>query len=180
MATFETGFPAIRACIFDLDGLLINSEDIITLSTNKLLKNYGRPAFTPSIRAQLMGVPDSTNGDVFHNWAKLPISHRQVLGDDPRLGSSRKPILPNECLVFEDSVARVEAGRRAGMRVIWVPHPDMAVEYAARQKDVLAGRTGIIEIGDDWQLGEIDNGWAKSISSLEHFDYEKYSIDVRS
>ncbi|KAJ5569584.1 uncharacterized protein N7459_009014 [Penicillium hispanicum] len=274
MAT-EIGFPAIRACIFDMDGLLINSEDMITLSTNKLLEKYGRPALTPFIRAQLMGVPDSTNGDVFHNWAKLPISReqsarelreqmrlhfpnctplpgaqrllsslsrarsasgdqiglalasstksetyevkksrpetkqllnfiqadRQVLGDDPRLGPGRgkpapdiylvalqslnsgsggKPILPRECLVFEDSVAGVEAGRRAGMRVVWVPHPDVAVEFATRQKDVLAGRTGMIEIGDDWQLGKIDDGWGESISSLEHFDYEKYGIDVRS
>lgn len=271
-----TSFPAIRACIFDMDGLLINSEDIITLCMNQLLEKYGRPAITRSIRAQLMGVPGSTNGDVFHNWAKLPISRekfaremaeqmrlhfpdckplpgaekilsnlsrahsassgdrielalasstkshsyelktsrpemkrllrffqsdRRVLGDDPRVrqgrgkpapdiylvalhslnsaaGSSEKAIMPNECLVFEDSVAGVEAGRRAGMRVVWVPHLDVAAEYQARQKDVLAGRTGMIEVEDDWQLGDIDDGWAESIPSLQHFDYEKYGIDV--
>jgi pseudouridine-5'-monophosphatase len=222
-----------------------------------------------------MGVPDSTNGDVFHNWAKLPISReqfacelkdrmrltfpnctplpgaetlllnlsrarnasgdrielalasssksqsyelkisrpetkqllsffqpdRRVLGDDPRIRRGRgkpapdiylvalqslklesniKPILPSECLVFEDSVAGVEAGRRAGMRVVWVPHPDVAAEYQASQKDVLAGKTGMIEIGDNWQVGEIDDGWAESISSLEDFNYKKYGIDVRS
>jgi pseudouridine-5'-monophosphatase len=273
-----TSFPAIRACIFDMDGLLINTEDIITLCINQLLEKYGRPAFTRSIRAQLMGVPDSTNSDVFHNWAKLPISRKQfaresteqmrlhfpnckplpgamkvlsdlsrarsafsgdrielalasstkshsyelkiskpetkqllsffqsdrwVLGDDPRVrqgrgkpapdiylvalqslnsaaDSGKKAIMPNECLVFEDSVAGVEAGRRAGMRVVWVPHLDVAVEYQARQKDVLAGRTGMIELGDDWQLGDIDDGWAESIPSLEHFNYEKYGIDVPS
>lgn len=189
-----------------------------------------------------MGIPDLSNGDVFHNWAKLPISReqfaresaeqmqlhfpnckplpgaekllsnlsrahshstgdeiklalassskshsyelktsrpetkqllsfiqsdRRVLGDDPRVRQGRgkpapdiylvalqslssaadsdeKDILPNECLVFEDSVAGVEAGRRAGMRVVWVPHTDVAVEYQTRQKDVLAGRTGMI------------------------------------
>lgn len=259
-----------------MDGLLINSEDMITLSLNQLLEKYGRPTFTPSIRAQLMGVPDSSNGDVFHNWAKLPIpreqfareaseqmrlhfpdctplpgamkllsdlsgarsassgdrielalasstksssyelkiskpetkqllsffqSDRRVLGDDPRVrkgrgkpapdiylvalqslnstvNSSKKAIMPNECLVFEDSVAGVEAGRRAGMRVVWVPHPDVAVEFAAREKDVLAGRTGMIELGDEWQLGDVDDGWAETIPNLERFDYEKYSIDV--
>ncbi|KAI2995332.1 hypothetical protein CBS147346_9960 [Aspergillus niger] len=273
-----TSFPAVRACIFDLDGLLIDTEDIITLSTNKLLDKYGRPAFTRSIRAQLMGIPKSTNGDVFHNWAKLPIpreqfarestelmqahfpnckplpgaerllsnlsrarstssmakiqmalasstkshsyelkasspeteqllgffqSDRKVLGDDPRLrqgrgkpapdiflialqtlnsaaDSSETPISPNECLVFEDSVIGVEAARRAGMRVVWVPHPDVAGEYQARQEDVLAGRTKLIDIGDDWQLGEIGDSWAECIKSLEHFDYEKYGIDVPS
>lgn len=261
-----------------MDGLLINSEDIIGLSTNQLLEKYGRPPLTRSIQAQLMGVADSTNGDVFHNWAKLPISRekfaressegmrlrfpdcrplpgaenilsslsrarnsssgdmtqlalasstktrsyelktsgpdskrllsffrsdRRVLGDDPRVRQGRgKPapdiyllalqslnsginpgerdILPSECLVFEDSIAGVEAGRRAGMRVVWVPHPDVAVEYEPMHKDILAGRSGRFKVGDDWQLGEIDDGWAESIPSLEHFDYEKYGLDVVS
>lgn len=260
-----------------MDGLLINSEDMITLSTNQLLEKYGRPALTRSIRAQLMGVSNSTNSDLFHNWAKLPISReqfaresseqmrlhfpnckplpgaekllsnlsrarsasgdrielalasstkshsyeiktskpetksllsffqpeRRVLGDDPRVRQGRgkpapdiylvalqslnataesggKDIMPNECLVFEDSVAGVEAARRAGMRVVWVPHLDVAVEYQAVQKEVLAGRTGRFEVGDDWQLGGIDDGWAESIPSLEHFNYEKYGIDVPS
>ena len=66
------------------------------------------------------------------------------------------------------------------MRVVWVPHPDLAVVYQARQKDVLAGRTGMIEVGDDWQLGQIDDSWAESIPSLEHFKYETYGIDVPS
>ncbi|KAJ5466997.1 hypothetical protein N7475_004749 [Penicillium sp. IBT 31633x] len=74
MGPLETNFPAIRACIFDMDGLLLNSEDMITISTNKLLKQYGRPPLTRSIRAQMMGVPNSKNGDIFHNWAKLPIT----------------------------------------------------------------------------------------------------------
>jgi pseudouridine-5'-monophosphatase len=259
-----------------MDGLLINSEDIITQSANQLLEKYSRPPFTRSIRVQLMGIPDSSNGDVFHNWAKLPISREQfaqesaeqmqkffpnceplpgaenllltlsrarsassgnrielalassskrhsyelktskpktkrllntfppektILGDDPRvpkgrgkpapdiflvalqslnsaLGPNEKPILPSECLVFEDSVIGVEAGRRAGMRVIWVPHPDVAVEYQGKENYVLAGRTGMVEIGDEWQLGEPDDGWAECIPSLGHFDYDKYGIDV--
>ncbi|KAJ5469081.1 hypothetical protein N7475_006833 [Penicillium sp. IBT 31633x] len=278
MASPKTDFPAVRACIFDMDGLLINSEDIIGLSTNQLLEKYGRPPLTRSIQAQLMGVADSTNGDIFHNWAKLPISReqfalessegmrlrfpecrplpgaenilsslsrawsassgdmiqlalasstktrsyelktsgpeskrllsffrpdRRVLGDDPRVRQGRgkpapdiyllalqslnsgvdseeKAILPSECLVFEDSIAGVEAGRRAGMRVVWVPHPDVAVEYQPMHKDILAGRSGRFKVGDDWQLGEIDDGWAESIPSLEHFDYEKYGLDVVS
>lgn len=257
-----------------MDGLLINSEDIITLCTNQLLEKYGRPAFTRSIRVQLMGISDSINGDIFHNWAKLPIpreqfaqelrgqmqvqfqsckplpgarkllsnlSHAQnssgdkiklalasnsksdsfklktsrpetkqlldyfqpnqrILGDDARVRQGRgKPapdiylvalqslnsaadaeetIMPNECLVFEDSVAGVEAGRRAGMRVVWVPHQDVAAEYGNKQKQVLAGRVELNALANDWQLGGVDDGWVESISSLENFDARKYGIKV--
>lgn len=270
--------PAIRACISDLDGLLINSEDIITKALNQLLEKYERPTFTPSVRSKLMGVHDSSNGDVFHNWAQLPIPReqwaresralmqllfrdcepqpgaekllsnltsarssssgakiqlalassttseiyalktsrpeterllgsfqpeRRIFGDDPRLRNGRRkpapdlyllaldvlnstvdageePIKANECLVFEDSAVGVEAARRAGMRVVWVPHPDVAVEYETIQKDILAGRTGLFDAEDDRQPGEIDDGWAESIPSLEHFDYDKYGINVPS
>jgi pseudouridine-5'-monophosphatase len=44
---------------------------------NQLLQKYGRNTFTRSIRAQLIGVPGSSNGDVFHRWAKLPIPREQ-------------------------------------------------------------------------------------------------------
>ncbi|OQE08111.1 hypothetical protein PENVUL_c011G09900 [Penicillium vulpinum] len=265
MALPKTDFPAVRACIFDMDGLLINSEDIVAQFTKNLLK-------------KLMGVADSTKGELFHNWAKLPISReqfalesseamrllfpncmplpgakkiltdlscarsaasgdviqlalasstkthsyklktsrleskrllsffppdRKILLDDPRVRQGRgkpapdiylvalqvlnsglepgeSPILPSECLVFEDSIAGVEAGRRAGMRVVWVPHPDVAAEYQPRYKDILAGRSGRFQVGDNWQLGEVDDGWAESIPSLEEFDYEKYGLNVRS
>jgi pseudouridine-5'-monophosphatase len=126
---------------------------------------------------------------------------RIILGDDPRvqhgrakpapdiyllalqvinssLQGSTKRISPEECLVLEDSLPGVEAGRRAGMRVIWVPHPGLATEYRGREKEVLAGRTGLVEIGDDWQLGEIDDGWAEQLPSLEVFPFEKYGIET--
>ncbi|KAI1092130.1 putative HAD superfamily hydrolase [Rostrohypoxylon terebratum] len=272
----ETFFnlPSIRACIFDMDGLLINSEDIITLSINQLLEKYERPPLTRSIRTRLMGIPNSTNGDLFHNWATLPISReqfaresasqmrhnfssceplpgavkllenlsharnasgdiirlalapgtktrsyqlktsrpeterllgffppdRRVLGDDPRVRGRGKPapdiylvalqslnstldqgekdIRPDECLVFEDSVVGVEAARRAGMRVIWVPHPDVVAEYQGKERGVLAEGIEIAEAGDDRQLGSIDDTWAESMPTLETFDYGRYGITV--
>lgn len=270
--------PAIRACIFDMDGLLIDSEDVLTASVNQVLERHGRPPFTPSIRAQLMGIPDSTNSDVFHEWATLPISREQFAleasaqmklnfpsckplpgaerllshlstarsassgedirlalasttkkhsyelktsspetnrllsffqpdcrilgGDDPRVGkgrqkpapdvylvalgalnsasdSSERPIATEECLVFEDSVAGVEAARRAGMRVVWVPHPDIAIGHQTQLTQVLAGRTGLFSLQDEWQLGQIDDGKGESIASLSDFDYDKYGIQVQ-
>jgi pseudouridine-5'-monophosphatase len=279
-------FPPVRACIFDMDGLLINTEDIYTQCADNVLVRHGRPPLPWSIKAQLMGVPGSSNGDVFHNWAQLPITRaqfgheqnleqeklfalceplpgavrvletltgkrvnleapdaphkvgepvvevalasssesgnyarktvraetrallnlipeeRRVLADDERMKGARgKPapdifltalsainealpegekISPAECLVFEDSVPGVEAGRRAGMRVVWVPHSDLKAHFAGREEEVLAGRTGIVPIGKEEQLGERSDGWAEEIESLDEFDYEKYGILVLS
>lgn len=270
-------FPPARACIFDMDGLLINTEDMYTLCANHVLEKYGRPHLPWSVKAKLMGVPGSSTSEVFHAWAQLPISreqfktelreqqhihfpdckplpgveqllqnlttahdisgnkvhialasssekynfemktsrpetkqtfsvfheNRRVLGDDPRVQKGRgkpapdiflmalqtinsslepgeKEITPEECLVFEDSVPGVEAGRRAKMRVVWVPHPGLAAEYKGREREVLAGRIGLIEIGDEWQLGELDDGWAEYLPSLENFPYQKFGIKTTS
>jgi len=260
-----------------MDGLLLNTEDIYTLCADAVLTKYGRPRLPWSVKAKLMGVPGSSNGEVFHAWAQLPISReqykqeqkeqqaihfpeceplpgavellthltaqttrnvegrrvhvalatsserenfevktsregtkrflgmipeeRRVLGDDPRVRKGRgKPapdiyllaleiinstleegepkITPAECLVFEDSVPGVEAGRRAGMRVVWVPHPGLAVEYKGKEREVLAGRTGLVVVGDEHQLGELDDGWAEQLPSLEGFPYAKYGIEA--
>ncbi|KAI1816688.1 HAD-like protein [Poronia punctata] len=266
-------FPPIRACLFDMDGLLLNTEDLYTKCANIVLQRHNRPPLPWSVKAQMMGIPGSSNGDVFHKWAQLPISREQfkqeqaeqqrihfpeceplpgveallrrlkdaktengyqvqlalatssmkenfdlkttggragklmgfipeenrVLGDDPRVKKGRgKPapdiyllalelvnkslgddvpaITPEECLVFEDSVLGVEAGRRAGMRTVWVPHPALLNEYKGKEAEVLAGRIGLYPIGDEEQLGEVGDGWADLLPSLVGFPYERYGI----
>ena len=95
------------------------------------------------------------------------------------LPAGEPPIRPEECLVFEDSVPGVEAGRRAGMRVVWCPHPKLKEEYAGREDEVLAGRTGEAGVGvDEHQLGEPGDGWAEYLVNLENFPYERYGIVV--
>lgn len=129
--------------------------------------------------------------------------NRRILGDDVRipkgkgkpapdiyllalklvnqsLGDGEREVLPEECLVLEDSVPGVEAGRRAGMRVAWVPHPELQKEYDGREKDVLAARTGEGGDVDLHQLGEVDDGWAECLQSLENFPYSKYGIFLES
>jgi len=128
--------------------------------------------------------------------------HRRVLGDDVRIPKGRgkpapdiyllaldtinkslaegeKEILPEECLVFEDSVPGVEAGRRAGMRAVWVPHPELYTEYDGREKEVLAGRTGEGGQVDLHQLGDVDDGWADYLENLVNFPYERWGIVVK-
>ncbi|KAL1836567.1 hypothetical protein VTJ49DRAFT_4907 [Mycothermus thermophilus] len=298
----RTDFPPVRACLFDMDGLLLDTEDLYTLCINIILEKYQRPKLPWSIKAKLQGRPGPAANKLFQEWAKLPISHdeyvkeyytlqsqifpstkplpgvpellanlgrtrywdlkrddddnattngtngstttqdtttpnkkphrvhialatsahtsnfllktshltelfsvfehpRRVLGDDSRIPPGRgkplpdiyllalqtindslpageRPITPEECLVFEDSVPGVEAGRRAGMRVVWVPHPMLKKEYEGREGEVLAGRT--MEAGevDLHQLGEVDDGWAEYRESLVGFPYEKYGIVV--
>ncbi len=141
---------------------------------------------------------------------------QKVLGDDTRIPPGRgkpapdiyllaletinsalrkkgkKEITREECLVFEDSVPGVEAGRRAGMRVVWCPHPQLLEEYRGREKEVLAGLANgggdeqVKEVmeeaavggegkGRGW-LGRRDDGWAELIPSLEGFPYSWYGI----
>jgi pseudouridine-5'-monophosphatase len=283
MASSTSAPPPIKAALFDMDGLLIDSEDIYTLCTNQLLTKYGRPTLPWSIKAQLQGRPGPQAGAIFHAWANLPItpeeymkentelqkelfpntqplpgvldllkglkekgtkmalatsshagnyvlksSHlpelfayfapeHQVLGDDPRIPKGRgKPapdiyllalstlndtlrskgepeIKPEECLVFEDSVPGVESGRRAGMQVVWCPHPGLREEYKGREKEVLAGLTGEHKEDEEEELkktevkvkegkrrvgapGEIDDDWARLYASLEDFPYQSYGI----
>ncbi|OJD16183.1 hypothetical protein AJ78_03615 [Emergomyces pasteurianus Ep9510] len=288
--------PPVRACLFDMDGLLIDSEDIYSLVINKILLEYGRPAMPWSIKAQLQGRPAPQAGKIFHDWAQLPIpmeefrekqatlqqihfpttkplpgvvtllsnlanttnssspvhialatsstsknyalktahltdlfsvfpESRLIRGDNPRIGAGRgKPlpdiyllaletinaeiraanngepeIKPEECLVFEDSVPGVEAGRRAGMQVVWVPYTGLLEEYRGKEELVLAGLTGEhkdvdidhtvlegLEGLDTWRgrgsgkPGEVGDGWAHLLSSLENFPYEKFGIKIQS
>ncbi|KAG9231274.1 HAD-like domain-containing protein [Amylocarpus encephaloides] len=274
-STTSSQFLPIRACIFDMDGLLINTEDIYSMCANNVLERHGRPHLPWSVKAKLMGVPGASHSEVFHEWAQLPIpreqwkselleqqmlhfpeckplpgvaallmnlktaktvtgkrihvalatsaktpdfvskttdpeiqkmfevfdTNRRVLGDDSRIEKGRgkpapdiflmalkcindslpdgeSPVNPEECLVFEDSVLGVEAGRRASMRVVWVPHLALAAEYRGEEKDVLAGRVGLVAIGDEHQLGQVDDGWATSLPSLENFPYGDFGIEI--
>ncbi len=281
-------FPPVRACLFDMDGLLLDTEDLYTLCVNLILEKYQRPLIPWSIKAKLQGRPGPVANKIFHDWAQLPItreeyieqlytlqgqhfpttlplpgipellsslgrtrywdlknaktpqngattiaphrvhvalatsshesnfrlktSHltelfsvfetqRRVLGDDKRIPAGRgkplpdiyhlalktindslpageKPITPEECLVFEDSVPGVEAGRRAGMRVIWCPHPMLKKEYSGREAEVLAGRTGEAGDVDLHQLGELGDGWGEYLATLVEFPYEKYGMVI--
>ena len=45
-------FPPIRACIFDVDGLLVNSEDIYTEIFNHILHSYNKPSLPWRIKAK--------------------------------------------------------------------------------------------------------------------------------
>ena len=152
-------------------------------------------------------------------FSLFPESQR-VLGDDPRLkpgrgkpapdiyllalktvndtiaarGKGERPVLPEECLVFEDSVPGIEAGRRAGMRVVWCPHPELGKTFAGREPQVLAGRCedenrkdedereiGALERPPQALKGwpsKVGDGWGEQLDTLEDFPYQRYRVDV--
>ncbi|KAL2794933.1 HAD-like domain-containing protein [Aspergillus keveii] len=289
MADGIKSFPPVRACLFDMDGLLIDSEDKYTDITNSILAKYGKGKLPWEIKAQLQGRPQPDAARIFHNWAQLPISNEEymaqvsaqqaqifpesqplpgvptllqnlvatrntsspvyialatsshyknyklktdhlgdlfsafpepnrVLGDDPRIGKGRgkplpdiyllaletinselrekgeKEITPEECLVFEDAVPGVEAGRRAGMRVIWCPHPGLLGAYKGREAEVLAGLTGEHKeeeksepereaeglvagrLQSAGSPGKLDDGSGELLTTLENFPYKRYGI----
>ncbi|KAK8240696.1 HAD-like domain-containing protein [Phyllosticta capitalensis] len=285
----QTRLPAIKALLFDMDGMLIDTEDLYTICTNEVLREFGKPDLPWNIKAQLQGRPGPDAQRIFHQWAQLPItpaefmekqtalqrkyfpttqplpgvpdllrtlstgtnppveialatsSHagnfklktthlqdlfaafapeHRVLGDDKRIAPGRgKPapdiyllaletinsklrakgeqeIKPEECLVFEDSVPGVEAGRRAGMQVVWCPHPGLLQEYKGREQEVLAGLTGAhVESAEELAQrdreagagnarrkgapGEIGDGWARLFTTMEGFPYADYGIQVK-
>lgn len=155
---------------------------------------------------------------------------RIVKGDDPRIPAGKgKPapdiyllalecinselrrtgeepeVRPEECLVLEDAVPGVEAGRRAGMRVVWVPHTGLLREYEGREGEVLAGLAGEVEgtrtdegkkMAADVQVdikgkevrsgdriqgspGRVGDGWGELLHSLEDFPYQRYGINIK-
>jgi pseudouridine 5'-phosphatase len=157
----------------------------IALATSTHQKNYDLKTQSAETRELLANFDDD----------------KRILWSDPRLADARgkpapdifllalrsinesleegeTPITPEECLVFEDSVPGVEAGRRAGMRVVWVPHQALAAEYKGKEELVFAGRIGLVKIGDEWQLGEVGDGWGVKFSSLEEFPYADFGIRI--
>ncbi|KAK1809179.1 hypothetical protein LTR12_016472 [Friedmanniomyces endolithicus] len=69
----------IRACLFDMDGLLLDSEDKYTTCTNAILARYNRPPLPWHIKAQLQGRPGPQAGAIFESWAQLPVSREEYM-----------------------------------------------------------------------------------------------------
>jgi pseudouridine-5'-monophosphatase len=114
--------------------------------------------------------------------------------NDAEAARGERSLEPRECLVFEDSIAGVEAARKAGMRVVWVPHPGLAEVCKGREMDVLMGTTeedgnvpdygGSLErdttspfLAEDGRLLS-DDRMAEMRHSLEDFPYAAYGINV--
>ena len=113
------------------------------------------------------------------------------------LGSSERPVLAKECLVFEDSIAGVEAGPRAGMRVVWVPHSGLSEVCRGKEEMVLMGATTgekgefCPEVhersrtekqysqSEESQQRKSEDGLGELLTTLEEFPYDRYGIRIQ-
>ena len=156
--------------------------------------------------------------DRFQSVLGVIPEHHRVFGDDPSMAACKgKPapdiflqclkrindslggadeqqqqIQPEQCLVFEDSTAGVQAGRAAGMRVAWVPHPGLLEVYQGREEMVLGGllddeNGATMVAGASRSTSESDtkkkrgsivseDGRARLVTSLEDFPYAYYGL----
>jgi pseudouridine-5'-monophosphatase len=221
--------PAITHVIFDLDGLLLNTEPLIFQVAQAIAREYGQ-SLSDDIRLKTAGLKGSDSAQVIIDHLSLPISletyleHKATLietfypqatampgaralttylnhhripvavatsssqrpfslktsthqdwfrkfacivtGDDPEIrhgkpspdifliAAQRLGVEPDHCLVFEDSLAGVAAGKAAGMSVIAVPDPifDPVLYHEADQ--IIASLTDFVPT--DWGLPASD------------------------
>ncbi|KAH8915185.1 HAD-like protein [Atractiella rhizophila] len=67
------------ACIFDMDGLLIDSESVYTAVTNEILANHGiEERLTWEIKSKVMGLPQGEANRVLIDHYKLPLTPAEL------------------------------------------------------------------------------------------------------
>lgn len=65
---------SVKACLFDMDGLLINTEDIYTETLNETLTEFGKGPLTWDVKIQLQGLPGPEAGKKVIQYYELPMT----------------------------------------------------------------------------------------------------------
>ena len=121
-----TARPMIRGVAFDLDGLLVNTEELYQHVGSELLRRRGR-TFEPDLLDRMMGRPQRVSLQIMIDWHGLPDTietlareTREIFGNvlDTRLAPMPGAValvealvhrgLPRGALSFSPPVARIE------------------------------------------------------------------------
>lgn len=102
------------ACLFDMDGLLVDSETIYTKTTNLILDRYGKDPLPISVKAQMMGRPGSAAAKVVIDWSNIPMTPQQFVDEQQviraKFWSSLKPMPGAESLINNLSNHGIDIG----------------------------------------------------------------------
>ncbi|GJN09708.1 hypothetical protein PR202_ga27738 [Eleusine coracana subsp. coracana] len=116
--------PGLRAAIshviFDMDGLLLDTEGMYTAVQEKILARYGK-VFDWSIKARTMGKTTAESTRIFFEMCGLDglLTPDQFLQERD---SMLQELLPS-CSPMPDAPLGVAAAKTAGMNVVMVPDP---------------------------------------------------------
>lgn len=68
---------SIEAIAFDMDGLMVNTEDLYTIVGQRILQRRGKD-FTPELKKEMMGLPAPGAFQVMIDWHRLSDSPAQL------------------------------------------------------------------------------------------------------
>jgi pseudouridine-5'-monophosphatase len=89
MGTRVTLVPSCRAVVFDLDGVLLDTEPLYTQATQQVLSPYGKE-YTWELKVQMMGRDSRSTAEFLVSALGLPLTAEQYL-------AKRKPLLEQAC-----------------------------------------------------------------------------------
>lgn len=117
-----------RPCIFDLDGLLLDTESIYTLVTNAILARFGK-ALDPVLKGRMMGQKKLESARILVETLGVPLAPQAYLDERAPLLMERFP----ECAALPGAEALVRRLAAAGVPLALATGSD-EVEFEAKTR----------------------------------------------
>ncbi|ODV66218.1 HAD-like protein [Hyphopichia burtonii NRRL Y-1933] len=79
----------IRACLFDMDGTILNTEDIYTEASSELLAKYGKGPMTWDVKIKLQGRPGPEATKIMIQEYDLPITPQEFIAESIKVQENK-------------------------------------------------------------------------------------------